>query len=142
MSSDDLYQPNQILGAGAKADIPADHRAALEKTDKPFESFTQRQQILILHTQIDNLRTGFGFQAESIIQQAGALQCVMGILKQLKPEWTITSAPVKGGLKWFVADAEGKPVESIFPKIAEESRPVRSEENPAQPGDSDFAKTE
>lgn len=123
----DLYQPNQILAAGPEADIPEEHRKALEGKDKPFESFTQREQIMILHTQVDHLRTAFGLQVESIIQQAGALQCAMAILKQLKPEWTITSAPVKGGLKWFVADAEGKPVEEIFPKVAEETRPAKPE---------------
>ncbi|UJH95999.1 hypothetical protein [Pantoea phage Nafs113] len=128
-STTDIQHPNTILGAGAEADIPQEHRDALNQKEKPFEAFTQREQIQILHTQVDNLRTSFAFLSESLIQQAGALQCAMGILKQIKPEWTIVSQPVKGGLRWLVVGEDGKPVEGIFDKVAEESREAKPAED-------------
>ncbi len=123
-STTDIQQPNTILGAGKDAQIPEEHRKALEAQDKPFESFTQREQIAILHSQVDGLRTGYAFMTESLIKQAGALQCAMGILKQLKPEWTISPVATAQGERWVVKDEEGKVVESIFEVKAQESRPV------------------
>lgn len=142
MSNEEKQEGVQIIGAGAEADIPESHRKALEgqqpqSAEKPFDKYTQREQCLILHSQVDALRTSFGWISESLIQQAGALQCAMGILKQLKPEWTITSVPVKDGLKWVVVDEAGQVVESIFPKQAEETRPVQDNhpENATAPGE-------
>lgn len=120
----DIQQPNTILGAGATADIPKEHREALEQQDKPFEKFTQREQIAILHTQVDALRTGFAFMTESLIKQAGALQCAMGILKKVKPEWTIKAVPTAQGERWVVVDEAGQVVESIFDTVASDTRPA------------------
>lgn len=132
-STTDHQEPNTILGAGAEADIPEEHRKVLEGRDKPFEAFTQREQIQILHTQVDHLRMSFGMITHSLIEQAGALQMVMGIVHTLKPEWKIEAVPVKGGNKWIVTDREtGKPVEGIFEVKAEESRPVQDPESPAE----------
>ena len=145
MSEDQQLTGVQIVAAGKDADIPAEHRQALDAQEKkegqqagkPFENFTQREQIAILHAQIDGMRTGYALLTQSVIEQAGALRCAMSILKDLKPEWTIKPTPVEGGKAWVVVDNDGQVVESIFDKLAEESRPVQDNqpENATAPGD-------
>lgn len=133
MSKEEILTGVQIVAAGKDADIPADHRQALEAKEKkegsqagkPFEKFTQREQIAILHAQMDGMRTGYAMLTQSVIEQAGALRCAISVLKALKPEWTIKPTPVADGKAWVVVDEAGQVVESIFDKVAEESRPVQ-----------------